>query len=184
MSYTIGQKVVFLHEIGSGVIKSINAFGQYVIDDNDGFERTYSASDIAPVLGEDYKVDDDDIAIIKEDSSKIRVQHRVNKEMLTGRRKPIDVWEIDLHAHEIMETEKGLSNAVILKRQMSAFRIFFDKARSKTVRKLIVIHGVGEGVLKFEVRSLLDRVDGVAYYDSDFQEYGKGATTIEISYNY
>ena len=44
--------------------------------------------------------------------------------------------------------------------------------------------GVGEGVLKQEIRSYLDKQEGVEYFDADFREYGKGATTIEIHYNY
>jgi hypothetical protein len=30
----------------------------------------------------------------------------------------------------------------------------------------------------------LTKKDGVEFYDADFREYGKGATAIEINYNY
>ena len=54
----------------------------------------------------------------------------------------------------------------------------------KDIQKIIVIHGVGEGVLKEEIRSYLSKQEGLEYYDADFREYGKGATAVEIHYNY
>jgi dsDNA-specific endonuclease/ATPase MutS2 len=48
---------------------------------------------------------------------------------------------------------------------------------------VILIHGVGEGILKEEVRTFLSKQEGVEYFDADFREYGKGATTAEIRYN-
>jgi dsDNA-specific endonuclease/ATPase MutS2 len=47
-----------------------------------------------------------------------------------------------------------------------------------------VIHGVGEGVLKNEVRTYLENQSGIEFYDSDFREYGKGATTIDFHPNW
>ena len=184
MSFKVGQKVVFLHEKGSGVIKAINTLGKYVIDDIDGFEKTYFHAEIALVYTEEYNLGNEDVSIIKEESFQVNTSGNVNKQILTGRRRPMDVWEIDLHSHEIIESERGLTNTEILRMQLSAFRVFFERARNQSVRKVIVIHGVGEGVLKFEVRRILDKVSGVNYYDADFREYGKGATAVEISYNY
>ena len=184
MNFKVGQKVVFLHEKGSGVIKSINSLGKYVIDDIDGFEKTYFDYEIGPVHAEDYNLDGEDISIIKEESFQVKTGGNVRQDVLTGRRRPMDIWEIDLHSHEIIESERGLTNTEILRMQLSAFRVFFERARNQSIRKVIVIHGVGEGVLKFEVRQILDKVIGVRYYDADFREYGKGATEVEISYNY
>jgi hypothetical protein len=39
-------------------------------------------------------------------------------------------------------------------------------------------------VLKDEIRLFLSKKDGIEFYDADFREYGKGATAIEINYNY
>ena len=75
-----------------------------------------------------------------------------------------------------------MSNAEVLRHQMSVFKSFFRGASDKQVRKLVVIHGVGQGVLKGEIRDFLSQQDGVQFYDADFNEYGKGATTIELLY--
>jgi len=182
MQFSVGEKVVFLNEVGGGVIRSVKGL-IYLVEDESGFERKYRSNDLGKVHGEDYKIDDDHIALLHGEATFTKVNHTVLKESLTGRRRPVDVWEIDLHIEEITDSNRGLSNAQILAKQMSAFKIFFNKARAKSIRKVIVIHGVGEGVLKDEVRFFLSEFEGLDFYDADFRAYGKGATAIEIPYN-
>ena len=76
-----------------------------------------------------------------------------------------------------------MSNADILMKQMRELRTFYQRALSRRIRKLVIIHGVGEGVLREEVRSFLERQEGLDFYDADFREYGKGATIVEIRVN-
>lgn len=183
MKFQIGQRVVFLNDQGGGVIQSINEKALYIIEDEDGFVRPYRENQLAEIQGEDYKVNDEDIAIIKEEALQTRVKHVTFHEVDRRSKHEIDVWEVDLHIENLIDSHRDLTNTEILRRQMSAFKLFFNKARSQSIRKMVVIHGVGEGVLKSEVRSFLDQLDTIEYYDSDFVEYGKGATTIEVNYS-
>lgn len=183
MQFNVGEKVVFLNEVGGGIVRSFIKGNLYFVEDDSGFERKHHASDLGRIHGEDYKIDDDHISLIHEEASFTKVNHIVLKEQLTGRRRPVDVWEIDLHIEEITDSNCGLSNSQILSKQMRAFICFFNKARVKSIRKVIVIHGFGEGVLKEELRLYLDCIDGIEFYDADFREYGKGATEIEIYHN-
>ena len=48
---------------------------------------------------------------------------------------------------------------------------------------MVFIHGVGEGVLKEELNTLLNRYNNVEYYDADFKTYGLGATEVRIFQN-
>jgi DNA-nicking Smr family endonuclease len=77
-----------------------------------------------------------------------------------------------------------MGNAEILSYQLKELRNFYSKARDKHIRKLIIIHGVGEGVLKDEVRLFLSKKEGIEYFDADYREYGKGATAVELRYNF
>lgn len=183
MKFNVGQKVVFLRDQGGGVVKSIDDQGRYVVLDEDGFSRAYLSSEIAPVLGEDYKISDDIISIIKEEAIQSKSTHVTLSERDAISNRGVAVWEIDLHIEQLVESYRDLTHAEILKKQMNAFRTFFNKGCSQSIRKMIVIHGVGEGVLKFEIRSFLDKLDGVYYYDADYADYGKGATTIEVRYS-
>jgi len=53
-----------------------------------------------------------------------------------------------------------------------------DTARTRRLRKLIVIHGVGEGVLRENVITLLSALEDVSFYDASYAQYGRGATEV------
>ncbi|HQZ43412.1 MAG TPA: Smr/MutS family protein, partial [Flavobacteriales bacterium] len=61
---------------------------------------------------------------------------------------------------------------------------YFERALEGAIRdgkrKLIVIHGVGEGILREEVRRMLQFYEGVRFHDADMRQYGSGATEVEI----
>ena len=68
-----------------------------------------------------------------------------------------DLVEIDLHIHQLIDDTRGLSNADMLKLQLDTFRKEMDKAIANGVKKIVFIHGVGDGVLKNELRRELQR---------------------------
>ncbi len=46
------------------------------------------------------------------------------------------------------------------------------------------IHGVGEGVLRYELHRLLKEYEGqLKFYDADYQKYGIGATAVHLFKN-
>ena len=90
-----------------------------------------------------------------------------------------DLVEIDLHIQELIDDIRGLTNADMLKLQLDAFRKEMELAISKEVRKIVFIHGVGDGVLKNELRRELGRKYGkYPFQDASFREYGFGATLV------
>lgn len=183
MKFKVGQKVTFLHETGGGtVIKIVDS--SYFVEDETGFDRPFLENELAAIHGTDYRLQDIENLDLTEDNTITTQKHQVLSERQTGTSKSLDFWEIDLHIEEITESHRGLSNFEILTKQVSEFRHFFKKAKEQRISKLVVIHGVGEGVLKEEIRSYLGKQSGVEFYDADFREYGKGATTIELHYNY
>ncbi len=88
-----------------------------------------------------------------------------------------DLIEIDLHIHNLIDTTVGLSNADMLKLQLDTFRKEMDKAIASGAKKIVFIHGVGDGVLKNEIRRELARkYSKYPFQDASFREYGFGAT--------
>lgn len=88
-----------------------------------------------------------------------------------------DLVEIDLHIHQLIDDTSGLSNTDMLKLQLDTFRKEMDKAIATGVKKIVFIHGVGDGVLKNELRRELQRKYAkYPYQDASFREYGFGAT--------
>jgi len=90
-----------------------------------------------------------------------------------------DLVEVDLHVHQLIDDTRGLTNADMLKLQMDTFRKEMDGAIGSRVRKVVFIHGVGDGVLKNELRRELGRkYSKYSYQDASFREYGFGATMV------
>jgi hypothetical protein len=88
-----------------------------------------------------------------------------------------DLVEIDLHINQLLDDIRGLSNADMLKLQLDTFRKEMDKAIASGAKKIVFIHGVGDGVLKNEIRRELQRKYAkYPYQDASFREYGFGAT--------
>ncbi|MCR9173866.1 MAG: Smr/MutS family protein [bacterium] len=183
MNFSVGQSITFLHEQGGGKIIEILGVGKFKVEDDYGFERICLKSEIAPVYGTDYKINEATIAGLNEDES-FSTSRKAQKTKHVGLgRSGYDVWEIDLHIESLTDSHAGWTNTQIVQKQLLELRSFVKRARAKHIRKLIVIHGVGTGVLKEEVREFFRNQEGVEFYDASYQEYGKGATVVEIRYN-
>jgi hypothetical protein len=91
-----------------------------------------------------------------------------------------ELVEIDLHMHELVDSTAGLSNKEMLDFQMKKFREEMDAAIANYhVKKVVFIHGLGNGVLKQELRrELSTRYKKYSFQDASFQEYGYGATMV------
>lgn len=85
--------------------------------------------------------------------------------------------EIDLHIEELYPNIDGLSNAEIIDIQMRHFRKELDKAILRKANGIIFIHGVGNGILKAEIRKEL-KAAGFRFKDGDNRRYGLGATEV------
>ena len=90
-----------------------------------------------------------------------------------------DIEEVDLHIEAIMDNYKGLSNGEIVNIQMDRFQTALEGAILHKTRKIVFIHGVGNGKLKYELRKMLDnKYSDLKYHDASFREYGYGATMV------
>ncbi|MCD6016881.1 MAG: hypothetical protein K0S53_2 [Bacteroidetes bacterium] len=88
--------------------------------------------------------------------------------------------EIDLHIEELVDSHSGLTNAQILNIQLERFEREMEHCLSNGIKKLIAIHGVGNGKLKQEIIGILKSIDGISYHDASYKNYGFGATEILI----
>jgi hypothetical protein len=91
-----------------------------------------------------------------------------------------DVVEIDLHIEELLDDTRGLDKGQMLEIQKARFVTALEAGFISKTKKMVFIHGVGNGKLKHEIRRLLDTQYAglVRYYDASFQEYGFGATMV------
>ena len=90
--------------------------------------------------------------------------------------------EIDLHIEKLIPDHKGMSNAEIIKIQLSRFRQFLEKAITLGVPKIYAIHGKGKGILRDEIHILLLEYSEVLSFNNDYHvKYEFGATEIFLS---
>jgi len=100
----------------------------------------------------------------------------------SGHSKQEDTEEVDLHIEELVDKPRELSNQQMLDIQMSRFQTTLEGAlKTPKVKKIVFIHGVGNGRLRYEIRKQLDRYyTNLDYQDASFKEYGYGATLVFV----
>ena len=97
------------------------------------------------------------------------------------KRKTSDIVEVDLHVNEILETTSGMSARDILDYQLKVFRETMEAHRNERGRRIVFIHGKGEGVLRNALIAELRRnYKHCTFQDASFREYGFGATMVKV----
>lgn len=88
---------------------------------------------------------------------------------------------VDLHINELVDSTRGLSSADMLNLQVDKFCKVMDENLRNHGRKIVFIHGKGDGVLRAAILKELNyRYKGHDVQDASFQEYGYGATQVKI----
>ena len=88
--------------------------------------------------------------------------------------------EVDLHIEKLHPAPQRLNTYEILDMQLETARRQLEFALRKRIQKVVFIHGVGQGVLKAELRTLFRRYDHLKVREADYRAYGLGATEIYI----
>lgn len=87
--------------------------------------------------------------------------------------------EVDLHIEELVDDHQGMSGREVLDIQLSRFTTALEGAIRGKTKRIVFIHGIGNGKLKFEIRKALDKkYPRLKYQDASFEEYGYGATMV------
>lgn len=90
---------------------------------------------------------------------------------------------VDLHADAILDSTENLTPGEILQAQLARFTVALEGAvksgSSAPLKRMVFIHGVGKGKLRYEIEKLLKRnYPKLRYQDASFAEYGYGALMI------
>ncbi len=93
----------------------------------------------------------------------------------------VEVEEIDLHIQELVDNPNDFTPGQIIEMQLARFKVALEGGLKSKSRKMVFIHGVGNGKLKHELRKELDRsYPKLKYQDASFKEYGYGATLVYL----
>ena len=188
-----GSEVKFLNDVGGGIVLEIFPDGTANVEGEDGFDMKYNLSELMLVSEsiteqeEAYNNKLPDLAkIIAQDVNEER-QKLIQKDFevkyanvrATNQQRRREHMVIDLHIHELIDDQSGLQDRTKLDIQLNHFERMMRIAGEQRVKRVIFIHGVGQGVLRHQIRSRLD-----SYYpdctvrDGNPREYGAGATEV------
>ncbi len=174
----IGDSVETIDDTITGRIITIE--GTLIsIETQDGFQMKFNASELVKISDE-IVVSNYDVARVK---SEKEIPKKNKRQVTRPKERNAPKMEVDLHIQQLSNSTREMSNYDMLNLQMETAKRQLEFAMRKRIQKVVFIHGVGEGVLKEELKYLFGRYDNVKYYDADYQKYGLGATEVYIFQN-
>lgn len=90
--------------------------------------------------------------------------------------------EVDLHISALSDDFKHMKPHEILSEQMDHFNKTIEDAMLHQFKKVIYIHGIGNGSLKKKLKDELRGYEEIEVRDASFQQYGYGAIEVHIHY--
>lgn len=118
----------------------------------------------------------------REGLSNLKMEMTREDQVVRSVKRPVnDTMEIDLHIEEIVDDPLKYTAGEILKLQLKRLDESLEEAISKKMRRLVIIHGVGQGTLKMQIRKeLQEKYPEYQFQDASFREYGFGATLVHL----
>jgi len=93
-----------------------------------------------------------------------------------------EMEEVDLHIEQLVDNPKTLTPVEMLDMQMKHFIVALEGAICNRTKRIVFIHGVGNGRLRLEIqRNLNHKYPKLRHQDASFKEYGYGATMVIIN---
>ena len=181
MSFKIGDHVSVIEDTREGVVNQLLPSGAILVE-IDGFDWEFNENELVLARkNDDYKMSDSQV------TEKVNSENDVQLDSALKRKfRHLDKYGeqglvvIDLHIQELIDSYKGMTNSQIIQVQLTHFRSKLNESINKRVKKLIVIHGKGKGVLKAEItKELNEFYPEFKHHDASFHEFGyNGATEI------
>ncbi len=183
MKFKVGDKVNLLNDTGGGEIVRIPSPGKVVLLTEHGFEEIHPERELVlkpdQDLSRSLSIDETTQQVIRSlDQPSGKAASRKKK-----RGKEKSMMEVDLHIEELLASPTNLQDHDIIRIQLEHCEQALEKAIRARVRKLIIVHGVGKGVLREEVHRLLRERYEFEFYDAPYRHYGFGATEVLLRYS-
>ncbi|HCS88246.1 MAG TPA: hypothetical protein DIW30_07625 [Bacteroidales bacterium] len=189
----IGDEIRFLDSVGGGIIRKIDEKCKLVyVEDHDGFEIPTPLAQIVPIgrpntansrsahsrcantpTATDLREKDEGTAhLITKEERKAKGKKEAKQE---------DILEVDLHINALCDNSTQMERNEMLQYQLRVFERIMQENIHNRGKKIVFIHGRGEGILKAAISSALNkRYPMCEYYDASFAQYGFGATMVVI----
>ena len=171
--FAIHDKVSVLDDAIDGVVIAVNG-RQITIETDDGFPMNFDRDELVKIATTNYHFKG-----IEQAKQGKETKKRKSSKAVSNKGDVVNMV-VDLHIEKLVRSKKGMSNFDILSIQLDTAKHKLEFAIRKRFHKIVFIHGVGDGVLKADLYTMLRRYEGIRFYEASYAEYGMGATEIRI----
>jgi len=186
----IGDRIKFLNGVGGGTITTFQQNGMAKVMVEEGFELPYPMNELIR------DIDNESKAIAEMIESSVDTENK-NEEVLEPLEEEYEEEipliekykvapreaEVDMHIWRLTDNYPRMTNGEMLNLQLGFFKHCLESAIENNFTKVIFIHGVGNGRLKQEIRTILDEYVYIEYNNASMEKYGVGATKVLIRHN-
>ncbi|MFN0048299.1 MAG: Smr/MutS family protein [Cytophagales bacterium] len=165
LAMKVADKVVFSLGREKGVIVAIKHNGLIEVEMEIGMKVLVNRDEIAV----DYSTPELHQKPIKTN------RFYIDKTTPTTIKKPSKSVDLHIYSTQVLSLKQGK----LLSTQLNLLSVAFNNATLSGIKELIIIHGVGDGILKKAVHEFLIANKLVkAISEADNKKYGKGATKV------
>ena len=180
--FEVGDTVAVLEEAIRGVVVAVQN-DQITLKTTDDFVMTFFVNELvkehdANILKSFNK--SDALHKLKIDKTPSNASKKI---LFKSENRDRGTPEFDLHIEKLVKKVTGLSHYDILTLQLETAQRHIEFAIKNRIPKIVLIHGVGEGVLRTELEFLMRKYPQVSFQEASYQKYGMGATEIYFQQN-
>ena len=188
----IGDKVRFLNDVGEGTVTKILDATHVMVEDEDGFEFQHSVRELILIHNREKEAEGyarviPSVAEILQQEVSSKTQKLIEKDFkeryaeANSSPKAGDTEEVDLHMHHLVESQRGLTPSAMLELQLSHFERLLQIGVQQKRKRMIFIHGIGQGVLRHQIWSRIEQFyPDCTCRSADPRRFGNGATEVWI----
>ncbi len=161
----IGDKVSVVDEDLSGVVTSVNG-NIVVFKDNYGFTYQYPKEKLVPKNSDLYE----NIKVVKKAEPKKNISKKHQKNALV----------LDLHFHNLVKNPNDYDSFERLFIQKEKLLNTLEFCRKNHLKRLEIVHGIGDGILQRMVFDVLESQAGLDFYNKEILHHQSGAVMVEF----
>ncbi len=161
----IGDHVSVVDEDLSGVITSVK--GDIVVfKDEYGFTYQYPKEKLVPKISDFYE--------------NIKVVRKAEPKKVTSKGHQKTPMILDLHFHNLVKNPNDYDSFERLFIQKEKLLETLNFCRRHHLKRLEIVHGIGDGVLQRIVHDILESQTGLDFYNKEILHHQSGAVMVEF----
>jgi len=161
----IGDSISYLNEKKTGTVVATHKNNATILDEY-GFTEEVGLNEI----------------VLRDDTlyTKTPIERKVEGFKIKSKKKTTATRTLDLHFHLLVKNPNAYSAQARLEIQKENLLEMLEYCRKNPIKKLNIIHGIGEGILQNMVFDVLDGFAGIEYEDQNIFHHSSG--NVEVTF--